>query len=472
MGDEINQTHFSAEVFEEFRNRLDMETVILQQWADEGRLHCEQPWAGCELEAWLTDRKGQPSAVNDKFLAALNNEMVVPELAKFNVELNTDPLPMEAGFLDRMNDNLWQTWQQCENTAQASGHSMLMIGILPTIQQADLCMQNQSDMKRYRALNEQIFRLRNGAPLHLDIRGQEHLETDHNDVMLEAAATSLQIHYKVDIDQAVQAYNASRVLSAAIVALAANSPFLFGHDLWAESRIPLFEQAVQVGGSAYANRVTFGLRHAGHSIMECFEANRTRFPSLLPQLMDTPPEQLAHLRLHNGTIWRWNRPLIGFDPNGEPHLRIEHRTPAAGPSMQDVMANTAFYFGALTAMLNFDDPIEASVPNRDAAHNFYACAREGLSAKINWLGKRDIPVRELILQSLLPLAHQGLQQIGCAASEAEHWLGIIEQRAQSGLNGAAWQRRWVAEHGPEFDQLVLAYQAQQASNRPVHTWRV
>jgi hypothetical protein len=58
------------------------------------------------------------------------------------------------------------------------------------------------------------------------------------------------------------------------------------------------------------------VRYARESILECFEANRTRYPVLLPAVMDEPPESLAHLRLHNGTIWRWNRPLIGFDEQG------------------------------------------------------------------------------------------------------------------------------------------------------------
>ncbi|MFT5136105.1 MAG: gamma-glutamyl:cysteine ligase YbdK (ATP-grasp superfamily) [Arenicella sp.] len=470
MGDEISDTKFSAEVFEEFRNRLDMETVILQSWIDEGKLRCDRPWAGCELEAWLTDGDGNPAPNNDELLSKLDNKLVVPELAKFNIELNTEPLAIESGFLETMHSNLLALWQDCERTALSQGRSMTMIGILPSVKQSDLCMENQSNMKRYLALNEQIFRLRNGAPLQLKIEGKESLEIEHFDVMLEAAATSLQIHYKVDIDKAVTAYNASRILSAPIVAMSANSPFLFGHDLWAESRIPLFEQAVKVGGSAYSNRVSFGIRHAGESIMECFNVNRVRYPTLLPQLMDTPPEELAHLRMHNGTIWRWNRPLVGFSESGEPHIRIEHRVPAAGPSMVDTVANAAFYFGALTALLGAPEPIEKTIPNRDAAHNFYECAKHGLDAQVLWRSKQPIAVKELIIQELLPLAKRGLLSIGYNAVDADYWLDIIKQRVTSGQNGASWQRNWVSKYGRDFKQLVLNYHDNQASNIPVHTW--
>ncbi|NNC99047.1 MAG: glutamate--cysteine ligase, partial [Gammaproteobacteria bacterium] len=451
MGDEIANTEFSAETFEEFHNRVDLETALLQQWISNGGLHIDQPTVGCELEAWLVDREGNPSAKNKQLIQSLDSDLVVPELAKFNLELNTDPLNLTPGFLDQMHSNLWQLWEDCEKSAQQMDDHMLMIGILPTIKQSDLCMENQSSMKRYQALNEQVFRMRSGTPLQLDIQGREHLRVHHHDVMLEAAATSFQIHYKVDIDMAVRAYNASRILSAPMVAIAANSPFLFGHDLWDESRIPLFEQSVMVGGSNYSNRVSFGIRHAGNSIMECFEANRVRFPALLPQLMDTAPEKLAHLRLHNGTIWRWNRPLIGFDEDGVPHLRIEHRVAAAGPSMQDMIANAAFYYGVLTAMLADPEPIESRIPNRIAARNFYQCAEHGLNADIVWNGRNSGSTRELCEDLLLPLAKQGLLSLGYHDSAAGRWLDIVRERVRTGQNGAWWQRQWVARYGRDFN---------------------
>ena len=252
--------------------------------------------------------------------------------------------------------------------------------------------------------------------------------------------------------------------------MAANSPYLFGHDLWAETRIPLFEQSVRVGGSAYANRVSFGLRHVSDSIMDCFEANRKRYPTLLPQLVDSPPEKLTHLRLHNGTIWRWNRPLVGFSENGDPHFRIEQRVAAAGPTMIDMVANAAFYYGALTELLNNPRAIDELIPNRIAARNFYQCAKHGLDAQVRWQNDAELPVRSLILDRLLPIAKQGLLTIGYDKAEAEYWLDIIEQRTETGQNGASWQRKWVANNGKDFKNLVLEYRENQATNSPVHTW--
>lgn len=470
MGDEISNTRFDDETFEEFYNRVSLETALLQQWISDGELHSDETTVGCELEAWLVDDCGNPSPKNQEFLERLDNVMVVPELAKFNVEMNTEPLVLGPGFLETMHDNMWALWQECEQAASGLDNHMMMIGILPTASESDMCMDNVSAMKRYSALNEQVLRMRSGDPLHLNIEGMEHLKIDHYDVMMEAAATSFQAHYKVDVDNAVRCYNASRVLSAPLVAAAANSPYLFGHNLWDESRIPLFEQAVMLGGSSYSNRVTFGLRHAQNSIMECFEANRVRYPALLPQLMDTPPEKLAHLRMHNGTVWRWNRPLVGFSDDGKPHFRIEHRVMAAGPSMQDVMANAAFYFGAVTALLNSEDPIEEHIRNRDAAHNFYECAKHGLRAKVVWNDRQQVDVRELCTEQIIPLARKGLLSVGYTGADADYWLDIIEQRVRGARNGANWQRQWVERYGPDFKNLVLAYREMQAKNIPVHKW--
>jgi hypothetical protein len=223
---------------------------------------------GFELEAWLIDDAARPAPVNEPFLAALDNPMVVPELARFNVELNDHPQHLWGSALSRFEASLGATWQRCSKVAAELNTRLLMIGILPTVREAELTQANMSDLKRYRALNEQVLRLREGRPLELDIHGREHLKTSHKSVMLEAATTSFQLHLKVHPGNATRAYNASLVLSAPMVAAAANSPYLFGHDLWDETRIPLFEQSVSVSGFAGAShgpmrRITFGSGYGG-----------------------------------------------------------------------------------------------------------------------------------------------------------------------------------------------------------------
>lgn len=472
MGQEITQSSFDEQDFTEFHRRLVAETSLLQQWMDDGLLETDEPMAGSEIEAWLVDGKGQPAAVNQAFLADIDDPMVVPELSTFNVELNTEPRHYGAGMFEQMHTELAGLWQRCEDTALLHRAHMLMIGILPTIQQSALCLSNISSMQRYQALNEQVLKMRNGKPLRIDIQGRQTLLGSHEDVMLEAATTSLQLHLKISARDAVKAYNLSKILSAPMVALSANSPYLFGHDLWDETRIPLFEQSVAVGASDYSKRVTFGIRYAENSIMECFLANQDRYPVLMPQLMDEPLEQLAHLRLHNGTIWRWNRPLVGFDADGHPHLRIEHRVAPSGPSTLDVIANSAFYFGLITEYLATQQAPEKCLPFPRVKQDFYHCARSGLDAKVTWLDGQTGSVAELILQQLLPAAQQGLVRMGISATEAEHWLGILRDRVASGQTGARWQRAWVAAYGKDFSALVQTYLANQLSGKPVHQWTV
>ncbi len=470
MGQEILDSHFSEADFRRFQERLVAETALLEQWLEAGLLDGGESMAGCELEAWLVDEAGLPSPSNAAFLAALDDPMVVPELSTFNVELNARPQPLRSGFLSALHDELASRWSRCQQVAQKQGTRMVMIGILPTVRKSDLCLANISAMQRYRALNEQVLRMRGGEPLELDIQAAEHLRTRHHDVMLEAATTSFQIHLKIGAERAGRAYNLSKMISAPMVGVSANSPFLFGHDLWEETRIPLFEQAVAVGASDYTRRVSFGVRYVKDSIAECFRANRDRYPVLLPQLLDEPPERLAHLRLHNGTIWRWNRPLVGFDEQGHPHIRIEHRVVPSGPSVMDLVANAAFYFGLLTALLEEEPEAEARLPFERCKKNFYRAARQGLEARVEWFDGREGTLAELCEQRLLPQARRGLERLGVPAAEAEPWLEIVAARVAARRTGSRWQRAWVKAHDRDFPALVRAYLECQESGAPVHRW--
>jgi len=471
MGQEIENSQFTAEDFAEYRRRLARETDLLSQWLREGRFSEHGGIGGYEVEAWLVDAEGRPTPRNDALLDRLDSAVAVPELARFNVELNAPPHRLEGNVLSRMHADLGETWRQCTGVAHELDTRLAIVGILPTVSLADLTLANMSPLKRYRALNDQIFRLRGGAPLHVHIRGAQPLDLLHQDVMLESAATSFQIHLEVAASRAVAVYNASKMISAPMVAVSANSPFLFGHDLWEETRIPLFQQAVAVGGSAESGRVSFGTGYVEDSILECFTANRDRYPVLLPGLTEEPEEALSHLRLHNGTIWRWNRPLIGFGADGRPHLRIEHRVIPAGPTVTDMIANAAFYFGAVSWLAEeIGGQAQRRLAFTDCRDNFYAAARRGLTSSVLWLDGVSGSVGDLVLNLLLSRAAQGLRGLGIDGPEAEHWLGIVRRRVETGRTGAWWQREWVRCHGADMRALVEAYLVRQETDSPVHEW--
>jgi hypothetical protein len=443
---------------------------LLAQWFQEGRFADGPQIGGFELECCLLDRDGKPAPINQQFLEGFQNPLIVPELATFNFEINSTPRLLEGSVFSHMAEELGRLWSACHAAAAKFATRPGMFGILPTLCQTDLTLANMSPLNRYRALNEQVFNLRQGKPVLLEIEGKEALRVQHADVMLESATTSFQIHLQVSAEQAARVYNLSKIVSAPMVAVCANSPFLFGHELWDETRIPLFEQSISVGASDLTKRVSFGIRYVYESIMENFMANLQRYPVLLPRLMDEPVETLAHLRLHNGTIWRWNRPLIGFDATGQPHLRIEHRVVPSGPSVVDCIANAALYFGLVSGLAGSEVSPQEDLAFHRARSNFYLAARYGLEANLDWIGYHQMKAAELLQQILLPKAREGLLILGVDAAEVDQWLGVIEGRLSRLQTGASWQRRWVERHGHDMQALTAAYLENQQTGQPVYEW--
>ncbi len=470
MGQEIKGSQFESDDFKAFSERLKKETRLLCRWLEEDAFPVGENMGGFELEAWLVDRDARPATIIEPYLERLDEPLVVPELATFNLEINGTPCRLQGMGLREMAGELERTWSHCNRVAGSMDARLAMIGILPTGYPDDFTLVNMAPFHRYRALNEQVLRLRGERPLELEIEGRDRLHMVRDNVMLESATTSFQIHLKVNAAEAGRFYNASKILSAPMVAVGANSPYLFGADLWDETRIPLFEQAVAVGESESSKRVTLGVHYVQHSIAEYFQANYERYQVLLPHLMDEPVEHLAHLRLHNGTIWRWNRPLIGFDEAGTPHLRIEHRVVPAGPSVLDNIANAAFYYGAVCALARQPVAPETRLPFEQARDNFYRAARWGLGAQMKWLDGRALSMQVLCQEQLLPLARDGLLGLGVDRDEVDYWLEIIAARVAGGRNGAAWQRAWVKRNGSDMVGLTEAYLERQESGIPVHEW--
>ncbi len=476
MGQEIATSRFEQHHFDRFDRRLSAETAQLGCWFAQRRLSSHAGMAGFELEAWLVDPRGDPTPLNERFLAAMHDPLLAPELSQFNVEFNVTPQPLYGNALRKMHDELAATWARGQQVAAGLGARLAMIGILPTLRDAMLHPGNMSTSERYRALNEQVLRLRSGKALRLDIVGEEHLHSEHLDVMLEAATTSFQLHWQVPLDKSVRYYNAMQLLSAPLVALGANSPLLFGKRLWHETRIPLFEQAVAVGGFADAafgplKRVSFGTGYARESLLECFHENHQHFPVLLPVELEEPCAALPHLRLHNGTIWRWNRPLIGFDADGTPHLRIEHRTLPAGPSLIDTLANAAFFYGVVHMLAEQATPPERQLDFVTCRDNFYQAARYGRRATLVWLDGRHGNVVSLLRDTLLPLAREGLNRLDCDPADIDDYLGVIQRRLMAGTNGAEWQLEALGQEGGDLHALLARYLAEQAGGEEQAAWR-
>lgn len=469
MGEEIRTKNFVREDFVAFHKCLEEETSLLGSLFSNQGLSNREFVAGFELEAWLLDSSGNVHPENEMFLRSLKHGLVVPELAKFNIEINGSPTSLQGKAFSRLHDELGATWNKCLNCAHMLGINLLQIGILPTISAEDLSADNMSGLTRYAALNEQALERRGGEPFRIDISGPDRLRRTHQSVLLESAATSFQVHLQVQPATAAAMYNASILASAPCVGVATNSPLFLGKHLWMETRIPVFEQAVDIGSREYKH-VTFGSGYAKRSLYEVFEENLAKYQILIPQLYEAPRSRFAHLRLHNGTIWRWNRPLVGFDYDGVPHIRIEHRVIPAGPSLLDSIANAAFFYGLVLNFSEESETLEECIPFQKAKLNFYRAARHGLEARVHWRHGEVVALRELVLTELLPRARLGLLGQRIPEAEVHDFLSIIESRVEARQTGAHWIRAWLEDHGEDHQAVTLAYLERQTEGAPVHEW--
>lgn len=476
MGQEISTDKFTDEDDRVFRERLRDETKILKRWFEERAFdHDDRFTVGLELEAWLLDENHIPTPRNEEFLSVANDPDIVEELSKFNFEINSPPKGLGAGTFSETENDLNRIWAKCVRAGEIINVKPIAIGIMPTVRDEMLQPHWMSDTNRFHALNAELFRRRNGAPLHICIEGHDELDYECNNIMLEAACTSLQSHLKINQENAVRLYNASIIAAAPLVAASANSPYLYGKCLWAETRIPAFEQSTELESFRDVEgrnvlRVTLGRGYIRNSMLELFIRNLD-YPNLLPALSDTS-NKLPHLRLQNGTVWRWVRPIVGFDKDLNPHLRIEHRVIPAGPSMIDTTANLMLCHGLTLSLGLAESPPEQHLPFEDARQNFYACARNGLDAQIIWNGNR-MGVRSLLLNMLLPTARKALSDQGVSEEElVKYFDNVIVPRIETGQNGTVWQRSFIEKNGRNYQVLTERYAELQAAGTPVHTWPV
>jgi gamma-glutamyl:cysteine ligase YbdK (ATP-grasp superfamily) len=491
MGRDVTRGAFSREDRIRYRQKVRRCLDVFALMLDDFGFDADRPMTGLEIELNLVDGAAEPAMRNAEILAEIADPTFQTELGQFNLELNAQPRLIEgAGFADYEKD-LRSSLGRADDRAAGSDAQILLIGILPTLTPSHLVLDNLSTNERYRVLNEQIVTAR-GEDIELDIRGVERLDTHTDSIAPEAACTSVQFHLQVAPDSFANYWNASQAIAGIQVALGANSPYLYGKQLWAETRVALFEQATdtrpdELKAQGVRPRVWFGERWIT-SIFDLFEENVRYFPPLLPICEDEDPVEVLHgggvprlgeLRLHNGTVYRWNRPVYDI-MNGRPHLRVENRVLPAGPTVIDMLANAAFYFGLARELSEADRPIWSQLTFSAAEENFHAAARRGIGATVYWPRLGDVRVTELVLDVLLPRAAAGLDRFGVDAEHRDRLLGIIEQRCRTGRNGAVWQTEtvWAAERGRGMDRsqalhhMVQRYGELQRTNEPVHTWPV
>jgi hypothetical protein len=487
VGDDVASTEFTRRDRQLYRDKVRLSLDVFARMLAESKFDAERPLTGLEIEFNLIDDTHRPTMRNAEVLQALANPDFQTELGQFNIEINVAPRALAGNSLAGLETQLRASLNDAEERAHLADSHIVMIGVLPTLENADLSAETLSGNPRYALLNEQILAAR-GEDLYIDIDGVQRLSTHADTIAPEAACTSVQFHLQVSPQDYAATWNAAQSIAGVQVALGANSPYLFGRQLWSETRIALFEQATDTRSEELKEqgvrpRVWFGERWIT-SVFDQFEENVRYFPALLPVRTDEDPgavldaggvPQLSELRMHNGTVYRWNRPVYDIHA-GQPHLRVENRVLPAGPTVVDVLANAAFYYGVVKVLANQDRPIWSQMSFAAAQDNFYQSARHGIGSTNYWPGVGEVPITELVLRRLLPMAHDGLAQWGVDPAIADRLLGIIEARCLTHQNGATWQVDTVEAIGGDrreaLRQMLARYVGLMHSNDPVHSWPI
>ncbi len=492
MGMKIARDRFELEDFARFDARLrDCLTALGQVLARPG--FGEGPATiGAEVELDLVDPSGRPAPINRAVLAEAVDPRVTLEVDRFNLEINTQPVALAGRPLTELGGALDSALAETRRAAAHHGARVATVGILPTFVEADLQRAALTESSRYRALSSTLRGLR-GTPFAVHVSGQDTLDLLCDDVTLEGANTSLQIHLRVPPAQFARTYNAAQIATAPCLAAACNSPLFLGKRLWDETRVALFRQSVDDRADTDESdwrpaRVSFGHGWVREGALELFSESVALHAPLLPVLSAEDPlaaarageaPALEELRLHQGTVWRWNRAV--YDSAAGGHLRLEMRALPAGPTVADMMANAAFLLGLTLAVAPDVNELLPAFTFGQARRNFYQAARHGLEAELLWTERRDERVQPIkaraLVERLLPRARQALIDAGVVGAEADHWLDIVARRTTSGQTGASWQRRVFEacrRAGDDARQashhLLDRYLAEMATGRPVHEW--
>ena len=488
MGEKEVRAQSHAEEIRVFLRHLLRDVQAFEKMLEEERFETGVRRIGAEQELFLVDAQWRPAPIATEVLEAVDDPHFTTELARFNLEFNLEPQIFGGTCLRDMEWQLGELLGKARAAAQSCGGDVVLTGILPTLKKTDLELVNMTPNPRYYALNDAMNRLRGGA-YEFYLQGLDELHLHHDSILVEACNTSFQIHFQVAPDEFARLYNAAQAVAGPLLAACANSPMLFGKRLWAETRIGLFQQSIDTRRSTphmreQTPRVSFGRHWIKESALEIFREDIARFRALLSADMDDDPfEELQNgrapslkaLRLHNSTVYRWNRVCYGIS-DGMPHLRIENRILPSGPTPRDEMANAAFWFGLISGVLERYGDIAKRMNFDDARNNFLAAARHGIDSQLSWDGREPAPADRLILEELLPLAREGLEAPGLEPENIDLYLGVIEDRVRSRRTGARWQLSSFTEmpHDAALSErlsaLTAATAVRQRTGEPVSSW--
>ena len=491
MGDLNVKLVTNQKQLNDFTKRLLLDVQALERMINEDWFDDSPARIGAEQEICLIDQYYKPAPVAMELLDKLGDDNFTTELAKFNIEANLPPLDFTGECFSFLENNINTLLNKLRKTANEMDIDFLITGILPTLRKFDMDLDNLTPLQRYHALMKAISKLR-GKMYELRIKGIDELNLKHDSAMLEACNTSFQVHLQVRPEEFVEKYNIAQLLTAPTIAIASNSPLLFGKRLWSETRVALFQQSIDTRVTSEhlrdrSPRVTFGNQWLQNSILDLYKEDIVRFRVMLMtelegdvmKLLDegvTP--KLRALTIHNSTVYRWNRPCYGISGNGKPHFRIENRVLPAGPSVIDEVANAAFWLGLMNAFGNHYPNVDQLMDFDEANANFMATSFNGINSEITWFNGKKLGVSKLIKNELLPIAREGLENNSVKKEDIDRYLSVIEERNEARKNGTVWLLNSFSKLSKQQrtkEEVMIAISSAMVENQrngvPVHQWK-
>lgn len=459
--------------YKEFDAHLIAETNLLEQWFIDQVFEERELAGGSEIEFFLLNNQYDPAPDNLTFIDKVNEPFLVPEVGAAHLEINSCHVALTGDCLSILHQDILQSWQKCCKAAQENQYHVALIGSLPTATEKHHQKRFITNKNRYFIINDCMKKQRDNQPISININGYESLLIHPASLAMNGLISAFQLHIQIGLSQSVRYYNIAQAIAAPMLALACNSPFIFGRHVWSDTRVAIFDQVMTL---PHFDRVRgfkcciFGTSYLKDSFFELFDQNFQFYPRLIPEVSpNSPIEEMFHVRRHNGVVYRWNRPVIDFNQEKKPHLRIEHRGPSVGPTVIDMIANAAFFYGLINYFAIQPTPIEHLLPFHLARKNFYNAARFGLDTDFKWFLGQTVSATEL-LENLIPLAYKGLQSLGVSTADIINYLGIIERRVATKTNGGTWQCQFIDKYGKDFHGMMAVYLQNQYQELPISEW--
>ncbi len=449
---------------------------------------------GAEQEMVLVHKESyKPATVAMEALELMKDlPWVETELAKFNLEINLQPRTFEGDCFTQLHDETAIKLNKIQTVLDTMDVSLILTGILPTLRKYHLVMENLTPKQRYYALMEAINAQHLGANYELRLDGLDELLIKHDSPLIEACNTSFQVHLQVPSNDFVRQYNIAQAITAPVLAISANSPLVFGKRLWHESRIALFQQALDTRSShdhmrERSPRVTFGKQWLEESSLEIYKEDISRFRVLLGSDVEEDSlelikkgavPKLRSLQVHNSTVYRWNRPCYGISDNGKPHLRIECRVIPSGPTVADEIANSCFWLGLMSGLADTEKDIRTKLSFDDVSDNFLKAAKFGIDTKFTWYKDKKVNAIDLIKNELIDVARHGLRIKNVNENDIDKYLGIIQERTEKHMTGARWLLRAYSDLKPKASEdealatVTAMIMENQISGKCVHDWEM